>query len=322
MTITPEIFRIIESAPLFEGVPRKLLFQQVSESVLKNLKSKETLLSPGQTNDVVYIILSGRISIQLGKSDDEPVAMLGEGDCVGETSIIGDVQVQAYFIAATDCELIAIEHSAMWHLIDGSHQAARNALSVLSMRIRSSIPVAIQESEYNNEYSYSPIIDELTGLYNGKWIEEKIDRYLHRLAFNKEPCCLMMVEIDRFNELSDKYGQFGSEQVLRHTAHTMLLCLRPDDQAGHFLAERFAVFMPNTTLPNCCAAANRLIKMMSESAVVLPSGDALPPITISVGACLANMEDTTKSLFAKANDALQHALINGGNCVKYSNDNE
>ncbi|MDD5384383.1 MAG: GGDEF domain-containing protein [Gallionella sp.] len=317
MIRSPEIFKVLQTAPLFQGVPSKLLILTLSESGLRTLNSGEALLVPGQVNNVIYIILSGRLSIQTKDSGVEPVAMLGEGECVGEESLIGDVHIPAYVIAATDCKLLVIGHAALWELIDSSHQAAHNMLSVLSMRIRPANPIMAENHEFHHEFSGTSIVDEMTGLYNQQWIEEKIDRCLHRYVFDKRPSCLMMAVIDRFKELGEKYGQLGSEQVLRDTARTMLSCLRPDDQAGHFLGEQFAVFMPNTTLADGCIAAERLRTAVSVSVVVLPSGDALPPISVSLGVSLANLDDTPASLFARANEALQQATESGGNCVKW-----
>jgi len=314
---SPEIFKVLQMAPLFQGVSSKLLLEKLSESRLLTLNSGETLLAPGQANNVIYVILSGRMSIQSKDSNVEPIAMLGEGECVGEESLIGDVHIPAYVIAATDCKLLAINHAALWKLIDDSHQAAHNMLSVLSMRIRPATQVMAESHEEHHGFSGTPIVDEMTGLYNRQWIEEKINRYLRRYVLDKRSSCLMMVVIDRFKELGDKYGQLGSEQVLRDTARTILSCLRPDDQAGHFLGEQFAVFMPNTTLLDGCIAAERLRTAVSKSVIVLPSGDALPPISVSLGVSVANLDDTSADIFTRANEALQQAAESGGNCVKW-----
>ena len=317
MIRSPEVFKVLQTAPLFQGVQARLLVEKLSESRLRILNAGEALLVAGQANHVVYVILSGRLSIQPKESGVEPVALLGEGECVGEESLIGDVHVSAYVIAVTNCKLLAIEHAALWELIESSHQAAHNMLRVLSMRIRPAAQVIMESHENHHGFLSAPIVDEITGLYNRPWIEEKIGRYLRRNVFDKQPSCIMMVKIDQFNKLADKYGQLGSEQALRDTARTILSYLRPDDQAGHFLGEQFAVFMPNTTLADGCIAAERLRTAVSGSVVVLPSGDALPPTSLSLGVSLTNLGDTPASLFARANEALQQATGSGGNCVKW-----
>jgi diguanylate cyclase (GGDEF)-like protein len=314
---SPEILEVLETATLFHGVPSKLFAHNIGESNLRTLKSGEILLSPGQANHAIYIILSGRLNIQMTDSDAEPFAMLGKGECTGEMSVLGDAHDSTYIVAATDCELLAIEHDALWELIDISHQAAHNVLNVLSARIRPDNRLMTESLEQHHGFSGAAVIDELTGLYNRQWVEEKFSRHLNRDASNNKPSCVMLLEIDQFKEFSDKYGQLGSEQALRDTARTMLSCLRPDDQAGRFIGDQFAVFMPNTSLAEGCIAAERLKAAVSGSMIMLPSGDALPPVSVSLGVSMANSDDTLAELFARADDAFREAVKSGGNCVKW-----
>lgn len=315
MIQSPEILKILETAPLFRGIPRKLLAMNLNQSRLLTLSSGEILLSSGQANNVIYIILSGRLSIQSKDTQVEPIAMLGEGECVGEMSVLGDTHASAYVIAATNCKLLAIDHDAIWKLIDSSHEAAHNMLNILTRRIRLTDQVLAENLELHHGFSAASIVDELTGLYNRHWILDKFDRHLQRSILNNKPSCLMMLEMDQFKAFSDNYGQLGSDQALRTIAHTMLSCLRPDDQAGHYLVEQFAVFLPNTPLLDARTAAERLRIAVSQSMVVLPSGDALPSISISSGLTQAQPGDTLADLFARASKSLQLAQESGGNCV-------
>lgn len=316
MIHSPEILKTLETVPLFHGVPGELLARSLSESMLHTLTSGEVLLVPGQANNVIYIILSGRLRIQSKDSHVEPLAILGEGECVGEMSIIGDAPVSTYVIAATDCKLLAINHIALWELINSSHAAAHNMLNILTRRIRHTTQIAAENLEQQQGFSGDSIVDGLTGLYNQHWTREKFDRHLRRGIAGKEPNCLMTLEMDQFKEFSDRYGQLGGDQAQRDIAHTILSCLRPDDQAGRHLGEKFAIFLSNTSLPDACTAAERLRAAVSQSMVVLPSGDALPSISIAIGISQARPDDTLAGLFARADEALQLAKKSGGNCVK------
>lgn len=317
MIDTPEILKALETSPLFHGVSSELLSQNLSQSNLRTIKSGEILLEYGQVNNQIYIILSGHLSIQTKKSHVEPIAMLGEGECVGEMSILGDGHASAYAIAATDCKLLVVNYDALWKLINGSHVAARNILSILTTRIRVAEQFMTENLEQHNGFSGTSIVDELTGLYNRHWMQEKFNRLLQRSVFGNIPSCLLMLEMDNFKEYHDKHGQLGSDQALRDIAYNVLCCLRPEDHAGRYLGEQFAVFFPATSLPDACIAAERLKATISDSMVVLPSGDALPSISVSLGICQAySKNDTLANLFARVDTALQHAKESGGNCVK------
>lgn len=316
MIHSPEILKVLESAPLFLGIPGHLLASDLSESRLHPLAAGQVLLVPGQTNNTIYIILSGRLRIQSKESEVEPIAILGEGECVGEMSMLGDAPVSAYVIAATDCKLLAIDHAAIWKLINSSHAAAHNMLNMLTSRIRSTNEIAAESLEQQQGFSGDSMVDGLTGLYDQHWAQGKFDRLLRRGIMGKKPGCLLTVEMDKSKEFTRKHGQIGGDQALRDIAHTILSCLRPDDQAGRHSGEKFAIFLPNTSMPDACTAAERLRAAVSLSLVVLPSGDALPAITVSIGIGQARQNDTLISLFARADEALRLAKDSGGNRVQ------
>lgn len=316
MIQSPEILKVLRSAPLFRGILGDLLVKHLSTARLKQLASGRVLLVPGQVNSTLYIIISGRLNIQSQESEVEPIAILGKGECVGEMSMLGDSPVSAYVIAATDCELLAIDHAAMWELINSSHAAAHNMLNILTSRIRHTNLIAAAILEQQQGFSGNPMVDELTGLYNRRWMHEKFDRHLRRGIVGKNPSCLFILEMDQFKEFSNKYGQLGGDQALRDIAYTILSCLRPDDQAGRYDGEKFAIFQPGTSLPDARVAAKRLLAAINQSLIVLPSGDALPPITVSIGISQAHPDDSLESLFIRADEALQIAKVCGGNSLE------
>jgi diguanylate cyclase (GGDEF)-like protein len=313
MIHSPEILKVLKSTPLFQGILGHLLVKHLSESRLQLLTSGHVLLVPGQTNNTIYIILSGRLLIQSKESEVEPIAILGEGECVGEMSMLGDAPVSAYVIAATDCKLLAIDHAAMWELINSSHAAAHNMLNILTSRIRNTNQIAAENLEQQQGFSGGSMVDELTGLYNQRWTHEKFGRHLRRAIVSKKSSCMLMLEMDQFKEFSDRHGQLGGDQALRDIAYTILSCLRPDDQAGRHSGEKFAIFLPNTSLPDARIAAKRLLANINQSLIVLPSGDALPPITVSIGISQAHLVDTLENLFIRADEALKIAKVCGGN---------
>ena len=313
---SPEIRKVLESAPLLCKVSSKLLVKSLSNAKLHTLNSGEVLLVPGQINDLLYIIISGRLSIQTKESDIEPIALLGEGECVGEMSILGDGHVSAYVIAAADCNLLAIDNDALWGLIDNSHVAAHNMLSILTSRIRVADQVMAESLEHHHGFSSASHVEELTGLHSRYWTDEKFERCLQRSIRNNQPSCLMIVEMDGFETFVDNYGQLGGDQALRSITHNMLSLLRPADQTGHYTGRKFVVFLPQTTLFDAGIAAERVRSGISRSMIVLPSGDALPATTVSLGISQASPYDTLINLFAHAEEALQLAQKSGGNCIK------
>jgi len=318
MIHSPKIFKILETAPLFLGIPTQLLARHLGKSRLQPLGSDQVLLVPGTSNNTIYLILSGRLRVQSKDSDAEPIAVLGEGECVGEMSMLGDAPVSAYVIADSDCQLLAVDHAVIWELINSSHAAASNMLNILTSRIRSTNELAAESLEQHQGFSGDSMVDELTGLYNQHSTRKKFERLLQRSQKGNKPCCLLTLEIDHIDEYTVKHGQLGGDQAQRDVAYVVLNNIRPEDHAGRHNGEKFAVFLSDTSLSDARIATERLNTCISLSSVVLPSGDALPPITVSTGISQARPDDTVDELFARTDLALQLAKDSGGDCIKSS----
>lgn len=316
MIHSPEILKVLETSPLLHGIPRDLLDQHLAGLKMLKIEKGKVLLEAGQTNNTIYFIYSGRLNVQSRESDIEPFAILGTGECVGEMSMLGDAPVSAYVVAATDCELLSITHADLWGLINTSHAAAHNLLNMLTSRIRSANQLAADSRERQQGFSAESMIDEQTGLYNQHWTHGKFERLLHRAAMNNKPSCMLMLEPDNLAHFARKHGQLGGDQAMRNIADTLMLCLRPEDQAGRDSGGRFAIFLPDTSADDAHTVAERIMEAISLSQVVLPSGDALPTISASIGICQAASNESLESLVKRTEAALQQAQKEHGNAIQ------
>lgn len=310
-----EILNFLETTSLFHGISPEMLGRTLASSTVMSIKQGHKLLVPLQINQHVYVILSGRLSIQFDDSSFNPIAMFGQGECVGEMSMLGDGRATSFVIAASDCSLLAIDHASLWNLINSSHEAAANLLRTLSQRIKVSDQLMAESFEAQHGYVGLEIIDNITGLYNRHWMHKELTRYMQRCLADKKYSCLLLLEMDEYQRYAATHGDLGGDQALRTIAFSILSTLRPDDMAGHYLGAKFVVFLPNTTsVEAACIAAERLRGAIQQAEIVLPTGDSLPRMTVSIGVCQMK-EDGLPGLLARTEDALQNAKRLGGNCV-------
>jgi sigma-B regulation protein RsbU (phosphoserine phosphatase) len=131
------ILGLLDKSTLFRDIPHSKLTPLVKQSMQLSLHKGERLLTPGEINEHVYIIISGGLSVHLTPSTvDAPIAVLYPGDCVGEMSVLVDGNVSAFVTANEESKIIAIGYSAFWGLIKSSNDAALNMLNILVHRIR------------------------------------------------------------------------------------------------------------------------------------------------------------------------------------------
>lgn len=311
----PNTISLLQTTALFCNVPHETLVSHLGEVGCNTLTEGETLLSPGEKNRRIYIIISGRLRIHLDLSHSIPLTIFGPGECVGEMSILDDAKVSAHVIADTDCELLAIDHAAVWSLIDSSLDAARNLLHILSKRMRLNNQIFLDNIKRQQTYEHYANIDELTGLHNRRWMNGAFEQQIRRCISEQEPGTFIMVDADHFKQFNDLHGHLGGDQALRTIAQAILHNLRPQDHAARYGGEEFAIFLPQTSLEAACSIAERLRMQTKQAAIIMPGGDTLPSVTISLGLSEVSAEDTLERLIARADAALYRAKQSGRNRI-------
>lgn len=294
----------MQESPLFQKVKSSTLATLLANTTRVKLKAEQILFIPGQHNDRIYIVLSGRLRAQLNADDVKPLALFGIGECVGEMSMFDDHQVSAYVIAATDCELLAIEHTEAWSVLNRSLQASHNLLALLANRIRATNRTLAQWKTNAQSYDY---VNAVTGIYNRHWLAENVGRLIRRHTRNQQPCAFILLKIDNFGLIETGFGKLGSEQAQRSIVEALQRHLRPNDVEVHIDADQFAIFLPKTAPDSAKVVADRLLEEIDQMVIGTPSGDALAPVTLSIGIGLPLADDTLDSLIARTLPAMHRA---------------
>ena len=141
--------RELEDCLLLKGVELESIRDLLQECHVRELKEDEVLISAGQPNCCLFLLLSGRLRIHL-KPKMSPLTFLGPGEIVGELSSIDGQPASAYVVADKNSRLLALDQETMWSLVETSPQVARNLLLVLSQRLRHGnhlVSLADQSSE-------------------------------------------------------------------------------------------------------------------------------------------------------------------------------
>ncbi len=295
-----EVINLLQESPLFKKVKSSLLAALLMKTTRRKVAAEEILMTPGQPNDRIYIVLSGRLRAQINLYDSKPLALFGVGECVGEMSMFDDNHISSYIITATDCDLLSIHHADAWAVLNESLQASHNMLTILSNRIRSSNLILAESMEYMQGYEALNFLNTVTGMYNYHWLSENIARMIHRHTMSHHPCAFILLKIENFGQFDARFGSLGSDQAQRAIAQALLRCLRPNDMVAHIGEDQFAIFLPQTEPVNIDRVTGRLLEEIGSTDIVTPSWDALPHINLSVGISQMQPDDTLDSLIAKA----------------------
>jgi diguanylate cyclase (GGDEF)-like protein len=155
--------------------------------------------------------------------------------------------------------------------------------------------------------------DELTGLNNRRYFVEQMDKEWKRAVRHNRSLALLIIDVDFFKQVNDRYGHQMGDQCLRVIAATLKLQIRrSSDLVARLGGEEFAVLIPETEFKEACSRAEQLLEQVEQ--IELPPVTLDRKLTISIG--IGQLEPSYKSVndFINAVDkALYVAKENGRN---------
>jgi two-component system cell cycle response regulator len=160
------------------------------------------------------------------------------------------------------------------------------------------------------------ITDQLTGLYNRRFLVTQLTPLVNRAQCGGEPVSVMTIDLDHFKRCNDTFGHDIGDAVLREFSVRLGSNTRPSDFACRFGGEEFVIIMPRTTGDIACLAAERLRRSICAAPFVVQGLGQPLEVTVSIGvACTEGGEDTAETLLKRADEALYEAKSSGRNRV-------
>lgn len=284
---------------------------------VRQLSPGEVLLSMGQANRAMYMILSGKLTVHLDGPSSEPVATLEAGQTVGELSVMEGVPASAFVVAAVASRLLVLDEDRFWNLVHASHDFTINLMTLLAQRLRANNSTVSTNIRLQREYKRNAMIDGLTGLYNRRWIDEALPRFVARYGRTDQALCVLIGDVDYFKRFNDTYGHPVGDQVLVVVGQTLRANLRPSDLVARYGGEEFLVILPDASRDDGHAVAERVRTAVSEVELVVEGSPELPPITISIGGACLRRGQGMADLLTTADRALYDAKHAGRNRVLF-----
>jgi two-component system, cell cycle response regulator len=193
--------------------------------------------------------------------------------------------------------------------VDRNELMARTNIQVRRKRLQNRL-----DENYRRSLSLA-LTDELTGLYNRRYLFAHLDELMARVNCDGLAVALLLFDIDRFKLVNDTYGHAAGDTVLRQIAARATDSVRSVDLVARLGGEEFAVVMPETGLAIASAVAERLRLAVAGQPFALGPGGARLPVTVSIGATTAAGADDRDRLLERADVALYQAKSAGRNRV-------
>jgi diguanylate cyclase (GGDEF)-like protein len=278
MSITESDLAALRGSRLFASVGEEILRQHLNGADSFELATGETLLTPGQANDNLYVLLSGELAILLDDPDATQVASVGPGECVGERSIVDNRRIATFVVARAPSRLFKIPPDRFRALMRAQPIAALTLVDILAERNRPGNALLLE-----NMSQQLRTIDGLTGLHSRQWMEEMYPRLIERAKRDAKPVSLIVLDLYCLSVLDYGQGPQTRDRVLQHFARFAEHHMRPTDWCVRYDRWRFCVLLSDCDALKAARAAERLRAAAVQTAPVVLADGSTIPISVSCG---------------------------------------
>ena len=169
----------------------------------------------------------------------------------------------------------------------------------------------------NAELEMLSVTDELTGLFNMRYVKNKLQEEFERAKRDGSSLAVLMIDIDHFKEVNDNADHLLGSYVIGEVGREIYRVTRRIDTAGRYGGDEFVVLLPSTQKDGAYAVAERLHERIKRR--VYSNGYDATKITISQGISVFDGKTSKmikpESLMREADKALYQAKDNGRNSI-------
>ncbi len=167
----------------------------------------------------------------------------------------------------------------------------------------------------NKQLNTLAATDPLTHIRNRRSFFDIAEKYYSIAVRTKEQLSVMMIDIDYFKSVNDKYGHAVGDEVLKEFANVTKRQLRDSDLFARYGGEEFVIVLPNTGIEGAEKLADKIRHTIASHYLVTEKGEI--QITISIGVSALSGHDTSlDDILSRADKALYRAKENGRNRIE------
>lgn len=142
--------------PLFHGLDREAVYDAIGDCEVRVLPAGSALLTAGEPNRAVFILLAGELDAHLQDDSGGPLSTISiqPGECIGELSAIDGKPASATVQARSECRILVLTAEAFWHRLLTLPGAAHNQMSALTSRMRRTNEMALRTQREHLELEH------------------------------------------------------------------------------------------------------------------------------------------------------------------------
>ncbi len=169
--------------------------------------------------------------------------------------------------------------------------------------------------EVNQKLRELSIRDPLTGVFNRRYFEEKLLVEFSRAVRYRHPLSCLLVDLDLFGEVNNRFGQSTGDEILKETANLLRETCRTSDLVGRYGGEAFAVLLPHVDYDGAREFAERVRELFAKHVFLGETGKISLTVSLGISCFPADVIKDRKDLLNFSGQALFRAKAQGRNQV-------
>ncbi len=181
------------------------------------------------------------------------------------------------------------------------------------------VKALLKIKQYKDKIERVSTTDELTGLHNRKYLQERLESEISRARRYHTRLSCLLFDIDFFKVVNDMYGYEWGDILLRNLASKLKSMIRKEDILTRYGDEEFLLILPNTSEENAFLFAERFRRDIEKMEFIPAGEEERHQVTISGGIstypCMENVDEDANTIIRYAEHALYNAKKRGKNKI-------
>ena len=165
------------------------------------------------------------------------------------------------------------------------------------------------EQKHYDQLKNRSMFDSLTGLYNRLFLVEYSEKFFANKTTRSLSPALLVVDIDYFKAINDRYGHTIGDRIIQHTAKLIRETVGLHTHTARWGGEEFVTLIPNISQEALEVLCQRLVQVFHEQPATYKTISIR--VTVTCGASLRKKDETFSELFIKADTALYEGKVSG-----------
>ena len=309
MKKTPfDVLKSVKILTSLNGEELKDLYSHMNE---ESYPQGQPLFNEGDRGEVMYIVLSGSVSILVNTPGGEliEIAEITEGNFLGDMSIFDSAERSATCTPKCDTKVLSLRADDFYEFIKNRPQAGifimHRMLNTVSQRLKNTGAFLSDMVTWGEKARIRAITDEFTGLYNRRFLDEAIGERLADAKASNQPLSLVMIDLDHFGSLNNLYGQETMDKILLEVIKIYRKLFREEDILSRYGGDEFTFLLPGTEGKKALALCRELNRELRTIDLLKNREGDLTGISASIGiSCFPDHGDNPEVLKDLADKAL------------------